>query len=120
MLFLAPVVWGATIVSLPARDRLVWEDSEAINRDEDWVDVNFGVDRRGDALMLQVDGRARLDYAEITFENGNVQVVDFQEKTHRSGMYQLLDFADGRHVQTVRLIAKSETAKTKFTVYMKK
>jgi hypothetical protein len=120
LVFLPAVVWGAAIVSLPARDRLIWEDSEVINRDEDWVDCNFGVDRRGDALFLEVDGRAQLDYAEVTFENGNVQVVDFQERVHKSGIYELLNFADGRHVKTVRLLAKSNTDKTKFTVYMKK
>jgi hypothetical protein len=120
LFFLPAVVWGATIVSLPARDRLIWEDSEVIHRDEEWVDSNFGVDRRGDALYLEVDGRAHLDYAEVTFENGQVQVVDFQDRVHKSGLYTLLDFADGRHVKTVRLLAKSQTDKTKFTVYMRK
>ncbi len=120
LVFLPALVWGATIVSLPARDRLIWEDAEVIHRDEEWVDCNFGVDRRGDALFLEVDGRAQLDFAEVTFENGNVQVVDFQERVHKSGIYELLNFADGRHVKTVRLLAKSNTEKTKFTVYMKK
>ena len=120
LVFLPAVMWGATVMSLPPRDRLVWEDSETIDKGEDWVDANFGVDRRGDALFLEVQGRAQLDYAEVTFENGNVQVVDFQDRVHKSGIYQLLDFADGRHVKTVRLLAKSLTGKTKFTVYMKK
>ena len=105
---------------LPARERLIWEDSEVINRHEEWVDSNFGVDRRGDALFLQVDGRAMLDFAEVTFENGQVQVVDFQERMHKSGLYELLNFADGRHVKTVRLLAKSQSETTKFTVFMKK
>ena len=120
LVFLPAVVWGATVVSLPPRERLIWEDSEVINRHEDWVDCNFGVDRRGDALFLRVDGRAILDFAEVTFENGQVQVVDFQERMHKSGLYELLNFADGRHVKTVRLLAKSQTETTKFTVFMKK
>ena len=120
LVFLPAVVWGATVVSMPARERLIWEDSEVINRHEDWVDSNFGVDRRGDALFLQVDGRAVLDFAEVTFENGQVQVVDFQDRVHKSGLYELLDFADGRHVKTVRLLAKSQSETTKFTVFMKK
>lgn len=120
LVFLPAVVWGAAIVSLPPRDRLIWEDTESIERDEDWVDSNFGVDRRGDALFLRIDGRAHLDFAEVTFENGNVQVVDFSDRVYKSGIYELLNFADGRHVKTVRLLAKSETRKTKFTVYMRK
>ncbi len=118
--FLPAVVWGAAIVSLPPRERLIWEDAETIGRDEEWVDSNFGVDRRGDALFLEIDGRAQLDFAEVTFENGNVQVVDFNDRIYKSGVYELLNFADGRHVKTVRLLAKSQTGKTTFTVYMKK
>ena len=93
---------------------------ETIDKEEEWVDSSFGVDARGDALYLEVKGRAKLDFADVTFENGNVQVVDFNEKTHGNGLYRLLDFADGRHVKTVRLKAKSESAETKFTVYLKK
>jgi hypothetical protein len=120
LVFLPAIVWAANTVALPARDRLLYEDRETIDRDEDWVDVNFGVDRRGDAVLLDIDGRARLDYAEVTFENGQVQVVDFNERVHKTGLYTLLDFADGRHVKTVRLLAKAETEKARFTVYMRK
>lgn len=120
LVFLPAVVWGATMAPLPPRDRLIWEDAETIERDEEWVDSNFGVDRRGDALFLQVDGRAQLEFAEVTFENGNVQVVDFNDRVYKSGIYELLNFADGRHVKTVRLLAKSQSGKTKFTIHMKK
>ena len=67
LVFLPPLVWGATIVALPPRDRLVWEDSDLIHRNEEWVDCNFGVDERGDALYLKIDGRAKLDFAEVAF-----------------------------------------------------
>ena len=84
------------------------------------MDTNFGVDNSGDALFLDINGAARLNFAEITFANGNVQVVDFNEQTHNTGLYQLLDFADGRHVKTVRMLAKSETDKTTLAVYLSK
>jgi hypothetical protein len=119
LVFLPVVRFAAVNAALPPRDRLTWEDSETIDKDEEWVDSNFGVDKRGDALYLAVDGRAQLDFAEVTFENGNVQVVDFDEKTYGNGTYTLLDFADGRHVKTVRLLAKSKADETKFTVYMR-
>jgi hypothetical protein len=98
----------------------VWEDSEVIEREEDWVDTNFGIDNSGDALMLDISGKAKLNFAEVTFANGNVQLVDFNEQSNNSGLYKLLDFADGRHVKTVRILAKSESDKSKLTVYLSK
>ena len=95
----------------------MWQDSEEIDRDEGWVDSNSGVDSVGNALFLQINGRAELNFAEVTFANGNVQVVDFNERTHGSGIYNLVDFADGRHVSTVRSLAKSTSGQTKLTVY---
>ena len=120
LVFLPAVTWTRTVVSLPIRDRLVWQDSETISRDEEWVDTNFGIDESGDALFLDINGRAKLNFAEVTFANGNVQVVDFNEHTHDGGVYKLLDFADGRHVATVRILAKSESDETKLSVYLSK
>jgi hypothetical protein len=120
LVFLPRLVWAPTVVTLPAGDRLVWQDSENITRDEGWVDSNFGVDSVGNALFLDINGNAALNFAEITFANGNVQVVDFNERTHGSGIYKLLDFADGRRVMTVRMLAKSESDETKLTVYLSK
>ena len=119
LVFLPALVWTPRVVVLPARDQLIWEDTETIEKDEEWVDSNFGVDRRGTSLYLQVDGRAKLNFAEVTFENGDVQVVDFDEKTHDQGLYELLDFKNGRRVMTVRLLARSETPETTFKVYLR-
>lgn len=116
--FLPAVAWTAAVVTLPASDRLLWQDSETIERDEGWVDSNFGVDRSGNALFLAITGRAQLNFAEVVFANGNIQVVDFNERTHGSGVYKFLDFADGRHVKTVRILAKSESEETKLAVYL--
>lgn len=118
--FLPLVAWTPAVVSLPARERLVWQDTEAIARDDGWVDVNFGIDGWGNALLLDLGGKASLNFAEVAFANGNVQVVDFNEKTHESGIYKLLDFADGRHVKTVRILAKSESDDARLNVYLSK
>ncbi|MCX6608941.1 MAG: hypothetical protein NTV52_35855 [Acidobacteria bacterium] len=120
VVFLPPVVWGARAGTLPGRDRLAWEDSETIRRNEDWVDFDLGVDGRGDSLYLRIDGRAKLDFAEVTFENGQVQVVDFHERAQKAGTFQLLDFADGRKVESVRMVAKAVTNEAKLTVYLKR
>lgn len=120
LVFLPALAWAPIVVSMPARERLVWQDSEVIESDDGWVDTNFGIDSSGNALFLDVDGKAKLNFAEITFSNGNVQVVDFNEHTHGNGIYKLLDFADGRHVKTVRVLAESQSEKTKLAVYLSK
>ena len=120
LVFLPSMVWTPRVVALPAGDRLVWQDTESINRDEGWVDTNFGVDSNGNALFLNISGRTVINFAEVTFANGSVQVIDFDEQTHGTGIYKLLDFADGRHVKTVRLLAKSETDETTLAVYLSK
>lgn len=118
--FLPAVAWTKASVSLPSSDRLVWQDSEEVNRDEGWVDTNFGIDGAGNALFLQVAGDAELNFAEVAFANGNVQVVDFNEQTHGDGTFKLLDFADGRHVKTVRILARSKSEDATLTVYLSK
>src|SRR6266576_3347212 len=109
LVFLPSRVWAPRVVVMPDRERLVWQDSERINRDEGWVDTNFGIDQSGNALYLDINGKAELNFAEVTFANGNVQVVDFNDRTHGPGVYKLLDFADGRRVMTVRLLVMSES-----------
>ena len=118
LVFLPALVWTAAVISLPARERLAWQDSEVIEKHEGWVDANFGIDGTGGALYLEVGGLARFNFAEVTFANGNVQVVDFNERTHGRGIYKLLDFPNDRHVMTARILAESKSDETKLTVYL--
>ena len=120
IVYAAPVFWTRRVVTLPARDRLLWEDSEVIHRREDWVDTTLNVNNRGNALYLNIDGRSHLDFAEVHFDNGQVQVVDFNNGDVERGTFLLLDFANGRHVNAVRLIAKSQSPRSKLTVYLAK
>ena len=119
LVFLPAVVWRPAIVTLPARERLLWEESEVLAKDDEWVDCNFGVDKRGGALYLEIDGTAQLNFAEVTFDNGDVQVVDFEDKEQKAGVYQVLDFADGRIVKTVRVLAKSNVDESTLTLYLR-
>jgi hypothetical protein len=118
--YLAPVVWAATVVSLPGPDRLVWEDSETLSKDEDWTELTFAVNDRGEALFIQVDGKAELDFGEVVFENGDTQVVDMKERIREPGIYSLLDFRDGRKVSHVRLIARARSDEAKLVLRMEK
>ncbi|MEQ1730715.1 MAG: hypothetical protein ABL982_20285, partial [Vicinamibacterales bacterium] len=54
LVFLPAIAFTAVAVSLPPRERLVWEDTETLLNDEGWVESNFGIDDRGDSLYLQV------------------------------------------------------------------
>lgn len=116
--FLPALAWTAAVVTLPARERLIWHDTESISKSEGWVDTNFGIDGTGGSLFLDINGKAKLNFAEVTFANGHVQVVDFNEKTHKTGVYKLLDFHDDRHVMTVRILTMSESDDTRLTVYL--
>jgi hypothetical protein len=118
--YLAPVVFAAAVVTLPARDVIVWEDSETISKDEDWTEFTLNVEDRGQRLFMEVVGRAQVDWAEVVFENGDTRVVDFKERTHGSGVYLLLDFKDGRKVDHVRLVARAKTDETTFILRMEK
>jgi hypothetical protein len=118
--FLAPVLWAPAVVMLPARDRLVWEDSETLLKADDWTDFTLNVNDRGEKLYLELTGKAQLDFAEVVFGNGETQVVDFGEKTYGPGIYSLLDFRDGREVSHVRMIARAKSPETRLIVRMQR
>ena len=107
-----------TIVALPPRNTLIWEDRETIRRNENWVEMSFSVNQRGRALYFTLDGRAAVDFAEIHYGNGEVQVIDFDNSPMAPGTYLLHDIRDGREVRYVRMIGKSRTPQSTFTVYM--
>lgn len=103
------------------RERLVWEDHETLFRDEEWVEFTLDCNARGVKLWFEVkDGRTRIDWAEVVFENGDAQVVDFSERSIGPGLYPLLDFRDGRRVDHVRMVAKSVSREVKLILRMEK
>ena len=118
--YLPALTWRAAFVTLPPRERIVWHETETIARDEEWVDTNYGIDASGSALYLDMSGKTRLNFAEVTFDDGHVQVVDFNEETHEPGTYKLLDVNANQHVATVRIVAKSESDDSKLTVHLSK
>ncbi len=73
------------------------------------MDLNFPFDNPGESLYLKLDGRLQMHFAELTFTNGQVQVVDFNQRLQDSGIFELLDFMDGRKAENVRLLAKAIT-----------
>lgn len=116
--YLAPVVFSAAVVaSLPPNHE--WSSSEELDREDGWTDFTMDVDRRGDALFLQIDrGAAQISFAEVVFENGETQVVDFNDRVHRTGTYRLIDFKDGRKVDHVRIVAKANTNESEITLHL--
>jgi len=118
--FLTPVIWTAHVMPLPAREMIVWEDSETLSKDEGWTDFTLNVEDRGLRLFLEIAGKAQINFAEVVFDNGDVRVVDFNEKTHGPGIYELLDFKDGRKVDHVRIVARAKTDEAKLILRMEK
>jgi len=117
--FLPVVAWRApVVVTVPPKDRVIWEDSETFTKDEEWTEISLGAHDRGTALVLDLDGEARFDFAEIVFGNGDSQVVDFNQKKVKRGAFELLNFKDGREVSYVRLVAKAESETARVTLRM--
>lgn len=119
--FLPVAMWTAAVIAQPAAYVIAWQDSETLSKDDDWSEIVFNSDQRGEKLYLDVvEGKVQFDFAEVVFENGDCQVVDFAEKTHPRGFFLLLDFKDGRKVDHVRLIARSRTEDAKVALFMQK
>ncbi len=118
LVFLSVITFGAVAMALPQRERLIWQDTDTIDRDEDWVESNFGVDDRGDALFLQVEGRLQLDFMDVTYENGEVQVVDFEERFYTNQTFRLYEIPGVRNVKTVRLVARARSDAATLRLYM--
>lgn len=120
LVYMTPVVWAAVVAPPPPRPRLVWQDQETLYKDEEWVECNFGIDSRGLALYMEIQGKVQLSFAEVIFGNGQVQVVDFQDRQKSSGIYRLADFSDGREVKTIRVVAMAKSNEAKLKAYMLK
>ncbi len=120
--YLAPVVFtGVVLATVPAPSARAWSDSATLEREDGWTDFSLDLDRRGTGLLLEIDrGTAQISFAEIVFENGDTQVVDFNDKVHASGVYSLLDFKDGRKVDHVRILAKSDSETSRISAHLLK
>lgn len=118
--YLGPVAFAAVAVAtLPAPDARVWSGQEELEREDGWTEFTLNADRRGDRMVLEIEqGRARISFAEVVFENGEAQVVDFNEKVLGPGIYRLLDFKDGRKVDHVRIIAQAESRESEIRLHL--
>jgi len=135
--FLPPVVFGGVVVGLRherdygrhedrgrhgySRDNLVWQDTETLYREDEWTEFTLDCDARGTKLWFEIlSGRVQVDWAEVVFENGEVQVVEFPERAMGRGIYELLDFQRGRRVDYVRMVAQTSSREAKLTLWMER
>jgi hypothetical protein len=130
--FLPPIMFGGTVVIERydsryyydrgySRDNLVWQDSETLYREEDWTEFTLDCNARGRKLWLEVaEGRIQFDWAEVVFENGEVQSVEFPERSVGTGLYPLLDFRDGRRVDYVRVVAKATSHQARLSLWLER
>jgi len=104
-----------------SRENLVWQDSETLYREDDWTEFTFDCNARGTKLWFEVnEGRVQVDWAEVVFESGEVQVVEFPERSFSRGIYELQDFRSGRRIDTVRMVAKTTSREATLTLWMER
>jgi hypothetical protein len=119
--FLPLVPFHPIMVVRPSPAVLCWEDSDWIDREDDWTDLTLNADASGRRLFIEVaQGKIQLEFAEVVFDNGEVQVVDFDKATLREGSYPLLDFQAGRRVDHVRLVARARSDRARVVLMMEK
>jgi hypothetical protein len=116
--FLAPRIFTIGFVTRPQRNSVVWEDSEVLVREDDWTEFALNVEDRGSRLVLELVGKAQIDFADVVFANGEVQTVDFRGKTCSFGVYELAGFGRARSVDHVSFVARAKTPETRFIVRM--
>ncbi len=117
--YLAPVVWVPVVVVAPAAHELAWEDAQELAAASGWTDFTLTANQTGRKLFVEVaHGTVSLNFAEVVFENGDTQVVDFGEHPRGPGLYSLLDFADGRKVDHVRMVARSDSEAARVVLRM--
>ena len=101
------------------RDRLTWLDGQTLYREDGWTEFTLDCGARGEQLWFEVrDGRVRLDWVEIVFEDGESQVVDFSERSIGPGVYSMLRFRAGRRVDHVRIVAEATTRQVRLILRM--
>lgn len=118
--FLPPIAFGAVVLSVPvAAEARVWRESEDLDGDDGWTELTMNVDHRGSKLLLEIsEGPARVSFVEVVYENGDAQVVDFSDRPHSPGIYNLVELPEGRKVDHVRLIAKTEADSAEITLHL--
>jgi hypothetical protein len=118
--FLTPLAFKpVALTAVPPRDGLVWEDSEVLDKGDDWTAFTIHCDTHGQRMFLEIeDGKVQADWAEVVFDNGDTQVVDFAEKVQVPGLYTLLDLKDGRKVNHARIVARARTDEARLTLRM--
>ena len=117
--YLAPVAFAAVVVGASPAGARAWNGAETLDREEGWTDFTMNIDQRGSGLLLEIDrGSAQVSFAEVVFENGDAQVIDFNDRVHASGVYSLIDFKDGRKVDHVRVVAKSDSRESVIRLHL--
>lgn len=131
-LFLPPVVFGGGVVVERrerrygrdrgfSRESLVWQDSVTLDRDDEWTEFTLDCNARGTKLWFEVTaGRVQVDWAEVVFESGEVQVVEFPERSMGLGLFELLDFRQGRRVDYVRVVAQAASREAKLALWLER
>jgi hypothetical protein len=118
--FLPRILFPAVVIQVrPAPARIVWHQSEVFVRDDDWTEVSLNVTQAGAHLYFEVaDGRARVSFAEVVYDDGETLVVDFADKVYAPGFYGLVELQKPRGIDHVRLIAAADGASAGISLHL--
>jgi hypothetical protein len=114
--FLPLVIWPGVVVVEPPPETVVWAESDTLLRADGWSELAFGVPSSGRQLMLDLEGRTELDFAEVIYADGSTQVVDFARAVRPAGGYVLADLDPGRAIDHLRLVGRATDERVRVRV----
>lgn len=104
-------------VNVQPSEPIVWENTHSINNSVGWTELMMPVHQTGRNLALNVqNGKSQLDSLEVHFGDGQVEQINLQDQTFGNGTYSLLNFGSQRYVNSVNLVARSQSPATNLTV----
>ena len=93
------------------RDRSRRTETERLNANLGWQQVNFESNAHASELYLDVlRGRVQLDRAEIVFRNGQRTTLDLNNRLRDRGRIQLARFDNVRNIDRVIVTARARSS----------
>jgi hypothetical protein len=95
------VIEEPTIISQPVPQSYASSGLSNLYNRDGWVNIDVPVEQSGRRLYLNLNGEAKLDYAEIKFGDGQVERVNLHNQVYNGGNIEIADFGHNRHVSSV-------------------
>lgn len=123
--WLGPIDWATPIytpeplvqVNVHPATPVVWQNKYVLNNSAGWAGLMMPVDQSGHELVLNVqNGETQISALEVYFNNGQVEQINLQDQSFGNGTYSLVNFGGQRYVNSIKLVARSQSPQTNLTV----